>query len=374
MKPTLCLFFALSSATAPEWVRLAQWGKNPSVKGDYILEKASAQQALKAFEAYGNDLVVDFEHQSLSPVTNGPVPVAGWIRQGSIVLKDDGLWAKVEWTQEAKGLIESKKYRYYSPSFMLNSKGEIVEILPLALTNYPATLNLAPLVASKLRKNNRMELEEALAKALSDALGKACTVDAVYPGKVAYTDADGNKGEMAYSFDGDTIKLKLATPETAGAKQPPQAVTQSQNSQTVQTIQTVQSSKLLALTGKATETEAVATIEAWKDSASQVAKLSARLAEIESRDEAREFEALFAKGKASGQITPGNEGKLKTKGIEFLRAYLETAPAVYNPTQYTAAPKEVELTPEEQAICKTKGRDPKAFAEHKKQLTARKGA
>lgn len=70
--------------------------------------------------------------------------------------------------------------------------------------------------------------------------------------------------------------------------------------------------KLHGLKAKATETDAI----------------KAQLAELMAEKKARELDQLIAQGRASGQITPANEAKLREKGPEFIRAYLETAPRV----------------------------------------------
>lgn len=56
--------------------------------------------------------------------------------------------------------------------------------------------------------------------------------------------------------------------------------------------------------------------------------LAAKVAELEADKRARDLDQLIAQGRASGQITPANEAKLREKGPEFIRAYLETAPRV----------------------------------------------
>lgn len=174
----------------PRVIRLAKWGRNESVKGPYVLDRKNAARVLKRFADYGNDLVCDFEHASVNRVTDGPMTPSGWIRQGALELRSDGLYARVDWDPAAEALIAQKKYRYYSPAFMTDDRGVIQEVLPLALTNFPATIGMKPLVASRGSSMDQT-LEELLEAAIKDKVGGDVDVTAIYPGKCAFTGVDG---------------------------------------------------------------------------------------------------------------------------------------------------------------------------------------
>lgn len=136
----------------PSEFRLFKYGVNETVKGPSIFDEESSSQVIATYKAYGNDLSIDYEHQTIFPVSNGPVPAAGWF-QLSIKNDDNGkpeLWAtEVSWTDRAKELLSNREYRYYSPTFYTNQEGKVMEIVNCALTNQPATLDMTPLVASK---------------------------------------------------------------------------------------------------------------------------------------------------------------------------------------------------------------------------------
>lgn len=107
-------------------------------------DEAAAMNAIAAFKARGNDMVIDYEHQTLS---DAQAPAAGWIKD--LVWKGkDGLWAAVEWTAKAKAYLENREYRYFSPVMLLRAKDRMVHVLiNIALTNTPKINNLKPLVA-----------------------------------------------------------------------------------------------------------------------------------------------------------------------------------------------------------------------------------
>jgi phage I-like protein len=107
-------------------------------------DAAAAAEIIAAFSARGNDMVIDYEHQTLA---DGESPAAGWI--SNLVWKGgEGLWAVVEWTKKAKEYLESREYRYFSPVLFYGRQDRRVKMLVnVALTNTPAINNLKPLVA-----------------------------------------------------------------------------------------------------------------------------------------------------------------------------------------------------------------------------------
>jgi phage I-like protein len=89
----------------------------------------------------------DYEHAvagSAAEKAKG-VPAAGWF---SLAVRADGLWAVgITWLESALKYFKAKEYRYFSPYFSVNRKGEIVDIFNVALTNWPATDQQRPLIA-----------------------------------------------------------------------------------------------------------------------------------------------------------------------------------------------------------------------------------
>ena len=82
-------------------------------------------------------LVVDYEHQTLHKETNGqPAPAAGWMTW--LEFTPRGLFAEVDWTDNAQRLIANREYRYISAVFAYDTQGYVRKLLHAALTNYPA--------------------------------------------------------------------------------------------------------------------------------------------------------------------------------------------------------------------------------------------
>jgi hypothetical protein len=130
---------------APGWVRLLPLGEVPL--GDDREPLWVDEEALAAMVAHfrerGLDLVVDYEHQTLS---GRKAPAAGWIRE--LEGRVDGLWARVEWTDTAREHLAAREYRYFSPVLRLeDTTRRPLALLHAALTNTPAINGLTPLVA-----------------------------------------------------------------------------------------------------------------------------------------------------------------------------------------------------------------------------------
>lgn len=128
--------------------RLFTFGENPTEKGTFWVERADALACVKAWQARGTDLALDYEHD-VTREGFGPRPAAGWC---GLEVRSDGLWAVgVRWTATAQKLIDAKEYRYFSPLFEHTDDKHVRNIINIALTNTPATHGIAPLVAAALR-------------------------------------------------------------------------------------------------------------------------------------------------------------------------------------------------------------------------------
>ena len=135
----------LEAAILPEWIRLLPLGQVDLVDGrpPFEVDHESVAAMVESFNVRGVDLVVDYEHQSLN---GGRAPAAGWIKE--MAAKEDGLWARVEWTAQAQEYLHNKEYRYFSPVLKLDpDTRKPLVLMHVALTNVPAMKGVAPLVA-----------------------------------------------------------------------------------------------------------------------------------------------------------------------------------------------------------------------------------
>jgi phage I-like protein len=147
---------------APAEFQLFPYG-NIRIEGeqDAILDEESMGSIIAGFERRGNDMVIDYEHQTLMGTQ---APAAGWIKR-LINKGKEGLWAVVEWTEQAREYLAKKEYRYFSPVFWTRNKDrKIVGIQNVALTNDPLLNNLRPIVAKMTLDEARNEQEQRAKK------------------------------------------------------------------------------------------------------------------------------------------------------------------------------------------------------------------
>lgn len=91
---------------------------------------------------------IDYEHQTLLAKSNGqPAPAAGWITRVEWVA-GTGLFADVDWTERARGLITANEYRYISPVILYDAQHQVVGLHNAALVSVPAIVGMQPVVAA----------------------------------------------------------------------------------------------------------------------------------------------------------------------------------------------------------------------------------
>jgi len=187
--------------TPPESFLLLKFGRRiytkDGVEGSFDFDGSAADALTAEFNSRSRDLVIDFEHSTLS---GNEAPAAGWIDR--LEKTSEGLCAHVKyWTDRAKEYLTRGEYRYFSPTLLFTQGARKPAALhSVALTNHPALHGVDALVANdtklnpsdlsdksdKNRKDTTMdqELQDAIRKVLGDTA-------------LALTDADGEKAVAA---------------------------------------------------------------------------------------------------------------------------------------------------------------------------------
>ena len=133
-----------STQTAHKLVKLLPLGLVHSTKGDFLVDNESFQAIRCKFTERKLQIPIDYEHQTLK---NMQAPAAGWIKD--IVLKSDGIYGAVDWTERAAEYLKNKEYRYLSPVVLTQGKERrVVALHSAALTNTPAIDAMTPVTCS----------------------------------------------------------------------------------------------------------------------------------------------------------------------------------------------------------------------------------
>ena len=152
-----------ANANQNGWCQLLPAGHFSAVDGRpfdvvgnrWFIDQAIAERLISAVRSTINDLVIDYEHQTLNADDNGqPAPAAGWFKEiewrDGVAAEDAshvegaGLWIKPNWTQRAREFIDNGEYRYLSAVFPYDkTTGEPLALHSAALVNRPGIDGLA---------------------------------------------------------------------------------------------------------------------------------------------------------------------------------------------------------------------------------------
>lgn len=357
---------AAKGEPAPTELRLFAAGENASTQGTFIFDAKAAKSVMAAAATRGVDFPFDYNHGStdplgmLNPEMSGKA--AGWC---SLEVRDGELWAvNIRWTKNALSAIEAKEWRYISPTFVTDKEKRVVEVLAIALTNTPALHNLEPLVAASIHRTE-LSMEGWVPMCLGRSVSTASLCCQACPCKVLCASLcygatvppdpaggmDASKLQMSAREAGAAWEKSVADKAIVLTKKEPHmdkvhlsalgladTASDADGLAAITALRTQltgakdELAKLVALSGKATSTEAAGVIQAWKTASEQVASLSARLAEAEKAAADRERDTLIQTGVKEGKLTPAMAEKwAKEQPVASLRAFLEAAPKIVAP-------------------------------------------
>ena len=151
----------------PEVIRVLPKGHVSSTKGDFEVDDRDIAGLIRQFKARRLDLVIDYEHQTLSDVQ---APAAGWIKD--LYPGEDALMARVEWTQKGREYIANKEYRYLSPVVLVKKADQHAAVFhSAALTNTPAITGMFAIINSDALSIEEEEEPRMELSALIELLG-----------------------------------------------------------------------------------------------------------------------------------------------------------------------------------------------------------
>lgn len=146
---------ALTDGVNETWIQISKTGSWKGHSwGEFDLTLEHFESAIAQFGKATNDLVIDYEHASLSFIPT-EAPAAGWITE--LRIEGDSLSAYAKFNDRAAAYIRSGEYRYFSPVWLFDSpdreSGEEVpaELHSVALTNVPFFDGMAPVELTRLR-------------------------------------------------------------------------------------------------------------------------------------------------------------------------------------------------------------------------------
>ena len=260
----------------------------------WVINADIAAKVIERAAARANDIVIDYDHQTLRANENGQsAPAAGWFKKMEW-REGQGLFAvDVRWTDKAKAHIAAKEYKYISP-VMLYSKetGAVMQIMLVAITNHAAVdgmAEVAALAAATLSLNDNPEepMNEKLLKLLG--LKKDATDDAALAALTALV-------EKADKAETSATEVAALTTQVAD----------------------------LTAKGDKPDPAKFVPVETVKELQTQVADLSAKIS-------GKDVDELVTAALTAGKLLPAQEKWARDLGnsdIAALTAFIKDAPSI----------------------------------------------
>lgn len=281
--------------------------------GHWQLDKSIATTLINRAKALGQDILIDYDHQTLNVEKTGKeAPAAGWYNGDEIEWREgEGLFIKPRWTERAAALVAAKEYRFLSAVFPYDAQGRPLELRMTAITNDPGVVGMQALAAlsaqliqpgqpATLTKENSMN---ELLKKLLAKLGIELTGDPTDEQlQKALTEIDSLQASAKKAPE---LEAALSAEKTALAALKAQTTSVEQGGQ-VDLAQFVP----------------VATYNAL------VTQVAALTAQVDTTDAA----TLIKEARTAGKVVAAEEEYLTAfaaqKGVAALKALLEPRPAI----------------------------------------------
>jgi len=385
-------------STPPTEFLIWAFGSVKTTKGNFFFDDESAESVMQSYAEYGNRLTIDYEHKAVDPNRRaGDGKAAGSF---ALELRDNGLYAvDVRWTPPAAEALTNKEWLYFSPYFSAEEdSGRILELVNLALTNIPATMNMQPLVAAgrsfldMADTNETMDVaasgggdddddaaddkaKKAAKKTARDRLAKAkAELDAAAAECASFGEDDDDDSEDEDDDDGDGGGGDEDDEKKKAAAALPVAASKRRAGRTAAShIEAA----ARALTGKSDEGEIIGALTALGNATRVNVSLSKRVTDLERKLRKSDVESMVVRAIKTGKLTPAEREWALSYGMESpakLRGYLDVTPAratvagtelrePQRPGTPNGGPTlAVALSSEERRICENTGIDPEKFA------------
>ena len=289
---------------APEVISVLPLGHVKSAKGEFDVDGESFSAMKAQIARRGVDLVVDYEHQTL---TGEQAPAAGWVKE--LFLDDGQIKARVEWTDRAKAYLENREYRYLSPVITVRkADGKAMGLHSIALTNTPAIEHMEAIVNSLNFEGGQNTMNEFMKK-LAALLGLG---------------EDATEEQVAEA-------LKACVEENKSLKESAAEAAKQQPAEDDKVVANKAVCELLGLKAGAATADVAAAIMALKGGNIGGVNLVEQVKSLEAKLADRDAEEAVELALKAGKITPAQRDWAKgyaLKSLDDFRGFVEKAPQV----------------------------------------------
>ena len=289
---------------APEVISVLPLGHVKSAKGEFDVDGESFSAMKAQIAQRGVDLVVDYEHQTL---TGEQAPAAGWVKE--LFLDDGQIKARVEWTDRAKAYLSNREYRYLSPVITVRkADNKAMGLHSIALTNTPAIEHMEAIVNSLNFEGGQNTMNEFMKK-LAALLGLG---------------EDATEEQVAEA-------LKACVEENKSLKESAAEAAKQQPAEDDKVVANKAVCELLGLKAGAATADVAAAIMALKGGNIGGVNLVEQVKSLEAKLADRDAEEAVELALKAGKITPAQREWAKgyaLKSLDDFRGFVEKAPQV----------------------------------------------
>nr|WP_275919942.1 phage protease [Aeromonas sp. 2HA2] len=293
--------------------------------GHWQLDGQIAAALIARAKGLGQDILIDYDHQTLKTDQNGqPAPAAGWYNADEIEWREGaGLFIKPRWTDRAAALVAAKEYRFLSAVFPYDALGRPLELRMTAITNDPGVVGMQALAAlSALPASSLMSTQPGQLATPSHVVQKEKSMNEhliALLGKLGIQ--PGADGQL--TAEQGTAALAALDTLQASAKKAPE----------LEAALSAEKASLAALKATASGTQADGQIDlaqyvpvaTYNALVTQVAALTAQ---VDTTDAA----TLIKDARTQGKVVAAEEEYLTAyaaqKGVAALKALLDPRPAI----------------------------------------------
>ena len=122
-------------------------------KGGEVKEEITIDSLKNVVSNIGGEILVDVDHASEREGIDRDTSAAAWASDFMVVDGlsdlDNGLYARLRWTEKGRKLVEDRTYRFLSPVFLLDEDSKPLALKSIALTNKPALKGISPIINSE---------------------------------------------------------------------------------------------------------------------------------------------------------------------------------------------------------------------------------
>lgn len=184
-KHPLAVLTAQINHTTPDgWQQLLPKGQfqardgRPFDVAHWFINAAIAQRLIERVRALKQDVLIDYEHESILKAKQGTgaVLAAGWFNADEMRWFDDderqGLFIKPRWTPKAYQHIKNGEFAFLSAVFPYDQNGEPLELRMAALTNDPGVTGMKRLAVLSAKIEQSTPTKEKSMSLVKQLLGK----------------------------------------------------------------------------------------------------------------------------------------------------------------------------------------------------------